>query len=243
MDREVKKFILNLMFHLADRVLPGPVHCVQVGANDGKLADPLFPFLTDHGWHGVLIEPNPVYHARLARLHSGRDHVRALNLAASSEPGALELFYLAEEYEALYRENARGCASFARDRVLAALTKEREDANAHIARIDVPVQTLDRILADAGVAQTDVLVIDTEGHEPEVLAGCTLSALRPKIAMVEVNERAKWKGVLPPLEAAGYRCFRHMQEIIAVSPEFPEFSLEALFGAAGVLDLGAVKKG
>ena len=32
---------------------------IQIGANDGKSTDPLYRFVTELGWSGILVEPQP----------------------------------------------------------------------------------------------------------------------------------------------------------------------------------------
>lgn len=48
-----------------------PMRYVQIGGNDGVLADPLWPFLRDGGGDrvasGHVFEPNPVYFERLTQ--------------------------------------------------------------------------------------------------------------------------------------------------------------------------------
>lgn len=240
MNRETKHFLLRLPLTILDLAQESKVHCVQVGANDGEMADPLYPFLSERGWSGVLLEPNPIYFKRLKARHEGRDDIKLLNVAASDQDGEMVLHYLSEDHEALYRENARGCASFDRDRMLAGLLKERNDAEQHLAQAHVPIRPLRDILADQNVTRTDVLVIDTEGHEPQVLAGADLAVLKPKVAIVELNDRRHKGGVLGPFLDQGYRCYKHMQEIIAISPEAPQLSIGDVLGAAGVRSFSSV---
>lgn len=136
-----------------------------------------------------MIEPNPPYFKRVQALHADRDDNITLNVDASDSIGEMTLHYLAEEHEALYRENARGCASFDRERMVEALLKERPEAEDHVAKVTVALRPLKDILAEQKITRTDALVIDTEGHELSVLAGADLASLRPKVAIVENNTR------------------------------------------------------
>lgn len=69
----------------------------------------------------------------------------------------------------------------------------------------VPVQTLDRVLAEAGLAAADVglVWIDVEGFEPQVLRGASTLLERSVPLVVEVN---------PHLYAAGAR---HLTDVLA----------------------------
>lgn len=161
-----------------------------------------------------MIEPNPLYSKRVQTLHVDRDDLITLNVGASDSTGEMILHYLAEEYEALYRENARGCASFDRERM-----------------VETPAE---RHSGRAKITRTDALVIDTEGHELSVLAGADLASLRPKVAIVENNTRENKRQIVKVFKDLGYNCFSHMSELVAFSPEMPELSMTDVFEAAEI---------
>ena len=213
-----------------------PVMAVQVGANDGQLSDPLFPYFAGHGWHGLLLEPNPVYFARLGDLHAARPHVVPRQVGCSSSAAEMTLFYLDPDHEDLYRRDARGCATLDRARMRAALEKERADVpEDHIAQVTVHLRPLDAVLADEGITTADVLVIDVEGHEPEVLAGCDLAALSPRLVVVEQNTRSTRGATLAPLRAAGFRIAKLAGDVYAFAHDYPdrEGAIDALVSAGG----------
>jgi FkbM family methyltransferase len=233
-NRETKHFFLNLPLYILNKVYDQKVHCIQIGANDGQIADPLYPFLSQNKWSGVLIEPNPLYFKRVQALHADRHDIITLNVGASDSDGEMTLHYLAEEHEALYRENARGCASFDRERMVEALLKERPEAEDHVAEVTVALRPLKDILAEQKITRTDALVIDTEGHELSVLAGADLASLRPKVAIVENNTRENKRQIVKVFKDLGYNCFSHMSELVAFSPEMPELSTTDVFEAAKI---------
>jgi FkbM family methyltransferase len=213
-----------------------PVFAVQVGANDGKLSDPLLPYFETAGWHGLLLEPNPVYFDRLSDRHADRPHVAVRRIGCSSSEGALTLHYLNPDFEHLYRRDAQGCASMDKERMRAALAKENPDVpDDHLAEITVPVRPLAAILADEGVGQVDVLVIDVEGHEPEVLAGTDLRAMAPTLAVVEQNTRATREAIFQPFRNAGFEMFKLAGDVYALGDDYParEAAAEILLKAGG----------
>jgi len=213
-----------------------PVFAVQVGANDGKLSDPLLPYFETAGWHGLLLEPNPVYFDRLADRHADRPHVAVRRIGCSASEGALTLHYLNPEFEHLYRRDAQGCATMDKDRMRADLAKENPDVpDDHLAEVTVPVRPLATILADEGVGQVDVLVIDVEGHEPEVLAGTDLRAMAPTLAVVEQNTRATREAIFQPFREAGFEMFKLAGDVYALGDDYParEAAAEILLKAGG----------
>lgn len=54
------KVILNFCLDAVNAGKAGSVRFVQVGANDGVMADPVRRFLEYERWSGVMIEPLPV---------------------------------------------------------------------------------------------------------------------------------------------------------------------------------------
>ena len=102
------------------------------------------------------------------------------------------------------------------------LAKENPDVpDDHLAEVTVPVRPLATILADEGVGQVDVLVIDVEGHEPEVLAGTDLRAMAPTLAVVEQNTRATREAIFQPFREARVReCSMLAGDVYALGDDY-----------------------
>jgi hypothetical protein len=83
----------DLEFVLAHLVLckPDPFF-IQIGANDGKTHDPLYKFVTEFGWSGILLEPLPDIFERLKANYAGRPNLKLLNAALAPEDGS-RVFY------------------------------------------------------------------------------------------------------------------------------------------------------
>lgn len=54
---------------------------VQVGAMDGKAYDPLYPYLSEGNWRGLLVEPLPDMYAQLQETYKDCDRIRFVNVA------------------------------------------------------------------------------------------------------------------------------------------------------------------
>ncbi|MPZ37668.1 MAG: FkbM family methyltransferase [Rhizobiales bacterium] len=137
---------------------------VDVGANDPTHWSQTF-HLEQVGWNGVLIEPQP----QLAEALRARSKARVYAVACSSpeNSGRTMPLKLAGPYSTLNRLPRVAGATIA-------------------GSIDVPIKTLDEVLANAGApSPIDFISIDVEGHEREVLRGLDLDRWRPRLILIE----------------------------------------------------------
>ena len=161
---------------------------VEVGANEPRERSQTY-HLEQAGWTGVLVEPQPALAALLRAQRSAK--VFAVACSGPQNAGRMLPFHVAGPLSSLNRESmAPGAAPEA--------------------VIEVPIRTLDSILAEAGTPeQFDFLSIDVEGHEIEVLRGFDIARWRPQLILLEdhVADLAKHRY----LKAAGYRLIRRYE--------------------------------
>jgi FkbM family methyltransferase len=137
---------------------------VEVGANDPERWSQTF-HLERLGWTGVLIEPQPDLAAQLRERRSAQ--VYAVACSAPENAGTSMTLYM-----------AGGHSSF--DPMLKVASVRPHGT------VDVPLRTLDSILAEAGApSPIDFLAVDVEGHEIEVLRGFDFSRWRPRLVFLE----------------------------------------------------------
>jgi FkbM family methyltransferase len=156
---------------------------VEVGANDPILLSQTYR-LEQLGWDGILVEP---LHECADRLRSAR-RARVYEVAAGApEDDGRELPLL-----------VAGALSTLRASTV-------EDARSSEIR-QVPVRTLDSILAEAGFDRVDFLSVDVEGAELGVLRGFSIVRYRPRLILLEddVHDLAKHRY----LGARGYKLVR-----------------------------------
>jgi hypothetical protein len=94
---------------------------------------------------------------------------------------------------------------------LSSLERDRMAPGAELQRIiEVPIRTLDDVLAEAGApVPFDLLSLDVEGHELKVLDGFTLARWRPRLILMEdhVGDLSKHRF----LSGQGYRLIRRVE--------------------------------
>ena len=156
---------------------------VQIGANDGSAGDPLAGAFSKTRWSGLLVEPVPHLYEALAARYRDRPGVRVERVAVSTHDGEALLYRLRrvpgetpqwyDQLPTLNREVLLKHRSFIPE-IDSLVIEER-----------VPALRLDTLLKRHGISRIDLLVIDTEGHDYEILRGLDFTRLRPVLVMFE----------------------------------------------------------
>ena len=160
----------------------------EVGANRPRFASQTW-HLEQLGWGGILIEPQPDLAAALRQERTAS--VFAVACSSPDDAGRMRPLHV-----------AGALSSLDRDRMAPGAEPERV--------IDVPVRTLDDILAEAAApVGFDLLSVDVEGHELEVLSGFDFARWRPALILLEdhVGSLARHRF----LKGAGYRLIRRFE--------------------------------
>jgi FkbM family methyltransferase len=156
--------------------------CVEVGAYDGVTFSATYLF-DQLGWQCILVEPAP---ESCRNIRANRPRATVLEVAASDAAGTAT-FYLADS--------------------AAVLNSLEQDPGQHTTAITVPTDTLDTLLARAGVTRVDFMTIDVEGAEERVLRGLTLARFAPRVVILEDGTLARNAHIVAAMRAQGYVLF------------------------------------
>jgi FkbM family methyltransferase len=212
--------VLEILFRYAD-----DLRFIQVGANDGVLNDLLHPFLERSSAKGVLIEPQAMPFRSLQARYGQRDRLILLQAAIDRRAGT-RTFYRCREHLPVGQARAflSGLASFDRSKVVAGyagcarrlgLTEHPDRA---VVGEVVRTLTLDDVLDDHGFDRCDLLIIDTEGHDFEIIQTIDFSRISPLVLIYEhkhlgrADRVASWR----LLQANGYRCAAAWSDTLAI---------------------------
>jgi FkbM family methyltransferase len=179
---------------------------LQIGANEGTAGDPLFDAFSRTRWSGLLVEPVPHLYEALVGRYRDRPGVRVERAAVSTRDGEAPLYRLRsvpgktpqwfDQLATLNREVLLKHRS-AIPEIESLLIEER-----------VPTVRLETLLARHSVSRIDLLVIDTEGHDYEILRTLDFGRFRPVVLMFEHQHLSASDNAaaVALLETHGYVC-------------------------------------
>jgi FkbM family methyltransferase len=160
----------DVVLHRAFRDKPGGFF-IDVGAHH-PTACSVTKALSDRGWTGINVEPNP----DLVRLFAAeRPRDLTLAVAAGERPGRATMYLIPGQAQ------------------LSTLSRELADkyqaSGREVVEHQVEIVTLsDLCERHAGGREIDLLVIDAEGVEREVILGADLPRWRPRVLLIEATD-------------------------------------------------------
>jgi FkbM family methyltransferase len=162
---------LDLMATVPDPFL------LQVGAYDGVEYDQVHHLIRRYRWRGLLVEPQPGAFARLVENYADQPQLRFEGAALADRDGSTTLYMPA---------TVEGSPAVS---VLASFDEQTLRRgighNARIRSVEVPTLTVPSLLARHGVAQVDILQVDTEGFDYEVIRMVLAARVEPSLIRYE----------------------------------------------------------
>lgn len=204
---------------------------LQIGANDGVVHDPIHAHVRRAGWRGVLVEPSARYFARLQENYRGVPGLTFVHAAIGARAESRTLYRIADGCDFLPAWT-QGIASFDRE-VLLSHRRVVPGIEAYIVTEEVRAMTLASLLAAPGdpaagqgagiecIKRLDLLLVDTEGHDYEVIRQIPFAHLAPSVIVYEHKhlDRASRRACRALLAGHGYRLARHWSNTLAWLPE------------------------
>lgn len=169
-----------LAAHLMLRV-PRPIF-LNIGANDGVVQDPLYPFVKGFGWRGTVVEPLPEPFALLKRNYASFEGMTFVQAAVGTRDGESTIYTVDRSLARSLLPSVH--SSFSRE-ILLNGSEFYPDLASHIVARKVPVLSPATLLARIPGTPIDVLKIDTEGYDLKILRGFDLDRFRPRLVAAE----------------------------------------------------------
>lgn len=219
--RVQRRLVLPRLLEAFAREHPRAVF-VEVGSNDGEQHDHLRPHILAREWRGVMVEPVPYVFERLQANYAGVDCVALENAAIGPQDGRLPFFHLRDAdaaERAMLPDWYDGIGSFDRDAILSH-APQMPDIAERIVEREVPVLSFSTLLARHGLGVPDLLVVDTEGHDWEIIRSIDLDAHGPRMIIYEHFHLSPGDrgDALAHLARAGYETLEEGFDTIALRP-------------------------
>lgn len=176
-------------FPLIKRFGFDPKHIVDVGANHGNWTREAVKHFPTAQY--TLVEPQAALRAKVQDLFDAGFQVNWINAGVSDQPGVLPLYMPGPDNSSTFLQLP-------------------EAPGRSIPKVDVPVQTLNQIVAWSGRPVPDMVKIDAEGFDLKVLAGASELLGKTEIFLAEASVSEKnfpntTLALLERMHDAGYR--------------------------------------
>ncbi len=200
---------------------------IQVGANDGVMADPVHEFVKQDQVTSVLVEPVARTFARLVETYAAYPKVtcRQVAVVPSRDVRTVPFFFCAPKPGLYWDDQFSGWASTQREH----LEKFRPfvpDFDQLVSTEDVPAVTLAQLIRETGWPVVDFLQIDVEGLDVALVSSIPFEQCTPRLIRFEHihGDRRELDALLERLHAVGYRTFSHGFDTLCVrEEEMPSF--------------------
>lgn len=200
---------------------------IQVGANDGVMADPVHDIVKQAKVASVLAEPVPHTFMRLAQTYESYPQVTCRQVAVVPLEGVRKVpfFFFAPKPGLHWDDMYSGWASTKRKH----LEKFRPfvpDFDQLISSANVPAITLTQLFRETGWPVIDLLQVDVEGLDVALVASIPFEQWAPRLIRFEHihSDRQELDSLLTRLHAIGYRTFSHGFDTLCVrEAEMPNF--------------------
>jgi FkbM family methyltransferase len=202
--------------------IKGDVFFIQIGANEGKMDDPIYHFVTEKGWKGVLIEPVKFIFDKLVRNYNNySSQLFFENVAISRTEGKQMFYYLRKKEGFDIPFWAEELGSFNKDVILKhkMYIPQIEEL---IIEEDVPITTISALQLKYNISEPDLLMIDTEGYDFEIIKSYPFSICKPPVLIYENKHLGNicHKQSLVFLRNWGYKLFAFEGDTLAVQENY-----------------------
>ncbi|HEY7906481.1 MAG TPA: FkbM family methyltransferase [Wenzhouxiangella sp.] len=208
----------------------GQLRIAVVGANDGKINDPVYGFVQQHPdqTEMILVEPQVDLLAPLAANYAHHPEAHIIHGAVGPQ-SVIKLYtvdptiwsktqpFYAKAWPA-YRAPS-GIVSSERDRVLAWIGGYVKRPETHVVETEVEARPLTDWLSAKGLPETiDVLQVDTEGVDDQVIYHSALEITQPAVIYFESKNLStqKLNDLRAHLSNLGYQMRRILGNTLAV---------------------------
>lgn len=201
---------------------------IQVGANDGKVADPFYRFVKGFQWEGIFVEPQKyVFEEKLLSNYKKDKNIIFENSAIYKETISKFLYKIsfsdsrwATGLSTFYEEQLKKSISsgYVERKANEFNEKLPQKLDEYITAEKVNCITFDDLLSRYKIKNVDIIGIDVEGHDHEIIKLINFKKINPKIIAFEhkhLNEN-NYNSIVSFLNLKGYKIIKDNFDSIAL---------------------------
>jgi FkbM family methyltransferase len=179
---------------------------IEVGANDGKYLDPLYPYVIKNNWSGILIEPNHIVFEELKHNYKDTNNLFFENCIVSDKSGMVDFYYNGDNITTLHNTLSYNYAK----------NNFKEDLKI----VPTLSLTFDDLIQKYDIKKVDVLMTDVEGYDLDLLKTFPFNNIKPKIIMSEHTHlhhlNQTLEDMISFLGNQGYECYINDSDIVGI---------------------------
>lgn len=213
---------LDFWFSTVDK---GRFYFIQIGANDGRMQDPMNKLIHKHNVRGCLVEPQPHVFGQLKENYKDQPQLDFVQAAIAPKSGEMILYTFPRKLDFPEKNmNLSGFASFDKKRAISGFKRYANQlgiqgrAEDHIMAMSLPAYTFEDLLAKHDIASFDYLLIDAEGLDFEILKMINFSKIKPRVIRFEhcCLSKADRKAACILMQEQGYTCYAEGIDTMAI---------------------------
>ncbi len=183
---------------------------LQIGANDGKMNDPIYDFNIKNKdtVMGYVLEPLPDIYELLVKNYKDCHNIKPFNLAIHSTESEMYLHRVHPKFTSAVPLFARGIASFDKNHWKKTTLIPNEK---FMEEVKVKCISFTEFIKSNSIKHLDLLLLDTEGYDYEIIMSIDFKKIKPKIIRFEHGVRnnimspEKFLKVCEYLNSKGYQ--------------------------------------
>ena len=203
------------IFNVLDLLAKKQVRFTQIGANDGQLNDPIYPYIKQGKFKGILVEPLPPLFEKLKQTYKGIDGLSFENVGITDSDGNMGFYFLPPEYNE--PDWLQQIGTF--DKKAIELNLETlPQLVSKVQMTTVATISLNTLFNRNKVKELDLLIIDAEGFEYKILKQLQSVRVKPTFIVFEWGcmEKLEHDLLIKLLIDQGYELFQHGGDILAL---------------------------
>jgi FkbM family methyltransferase len=179
---------------------------IEVGANDGKYLDPLYPYVVKNNWSGILVEPNPFVFEELKNNYKNTNNLFFEKCIVSDKSGIVDFYYNGDNITTLHNTLSYNYAK----------NNFKEDLKI----VPTLSLTFDDLIQKYDVKKVDVLMTDVEGYDLDLLKTFPFHLIKPKVIISEhvhlYFQNQTLENIVDFLGNQGYECYINDSDIVGI---------------------------